>query len=184
MPNNTIIGVDLSFRNTGLVIAAPTHTELGYDLLEVANVKTEKAAKKKALYVAQDDIQEAQALCKGIMDFIQSYDATAVVVELPTAGAKGARANRCMGMASGIIASIASETGLPFIWIQPEDSKMAFCGKKNAGKDDMMKRAQELWPTAPWPKNKGDLEHVADACAALLVARKSDIYKFMRGRAE
>lgn len=184
MPDNTLVGVDLSFRNTGLVLAKPEHSDRGYDVVDCKNVRTEKASKKKALYVAQDDVLQAQLLYDGIRDFIEAHKPTAVVVELPTAGAKGARSNRCMGMATGVIAGIAKETDLPFIWILPEDSKVALAGKKNASKKEMIKAAKELWPKFGWPGSETNDEHIADACAALLVARNSDIYKFMRGRAE
>ena len=74
MPNNTLIGIDLGFRNTGLVEAKPEHSERGYETLSCVNVRTEKASKKKALYTAQDDVSSAQALYSGIVDFIKALD--------------------------------------------------------------------------------------------------------------
>lgn len=184
MPNNTIVAIDLSFRNAGALTARPAHTKVGYELLDCANIKTAKASKKKNLFVAQDDVLESQKLYAGLLAYIQNADPTLCVAEMPTAGAKGARANRCMGMATGVAAALVVVTGLPFVWVIPEDSKNIFCGKKNASKPEMMAKAQELWPEFTWPKTKGDFEHVADAAAALLVARDNEIYKFMRGRTE
>lgn len=184
MPNNTIVGIDLSFRNTGLVVARPVHTALGYEIIDLCNVRTHKADKKKALFVAQDDVTECQKLYEGVSQAIASWNPTAAVVELPTAGAKGARANRCMGMATGMVAALAASTGLPFIWVQPDDSKIEMCGKRTASKEEMIRQAKKNWPKAPWPTSDAQAEHVADAAAALLVARRSDVYKLIRGKVE
>lgn len=181
MAENKIVGVDLGFRNTGLVAAAPEHSDVGYSIDKFTCIKTERAGKKKAIFVAQDDVQQCQNLFTGVMEFIRQVDPTALAVELPTAGAKGARANRGMGIATGMAASVAAVTGLPVIWIYPEDSKKLVGGKKNASKDDMMNAVRNTWPQVEWPKAKNQFEHIADAAAALLVARCSDIYKFMRG---
>lgn len=181
MAENRIIGVDLGFRSTGLVAAVPDHSDAGYSIDRFVCIKTEKAGKKKAIFVAQDDVQQCQNLFNGVMEFIRQFDPTALAVELPTAGAKGARANRGMGIATGMAASVAAITGLPVIWVYPEDSKKLVGGKKNASKDDMMDAIRNMWPQEDWPKTKNQFEHIADAAAALLVAKYSDIYKFMRG---
>lgn len=182
--NSTIVGIDLGFRNTGLVHAAPTHTPIGYRILGHACVSTEKEAGKKGLFVAVDDVQQCQRLFAGVMDFITASDPGALVIELPTAGAKGARANRAMGIVTGMIGAISAATGLPSVWISPTDGKVAMCRKKTASKDEMMDAARALWPDAGWPATKGKFEHIADAAAALLAAKESDVYKLLRGRVE
>jgi Holliday junction resolvasome RuvABC endonuclease subunit len=182
--NNTLVGIDLGFRSTGLVEAVPVHTEIGYDVLSFECVKTEKQAAKKGLYVAVDDVQQCQKLYKEVAAFITRCDPTALVVELPTAGAKGARANRGMGIATGVMASVSAAMELPCVWIRPTEGKVALAGKKNASKEDMMGAVRVNWPDVDWPEEKNRLEHIADAAAALMAARDSDIYKLIRGRVE
>ena len=184
MPSNILVGIDLGFRSTGLVSAIPTHTEVGYDILGFECVKTEKASKKLKIYAAEDDVSQCQKLYQGVIKFINDVDPSAIVAELPTAGAQGARANRGMGIATGVIGAVAAATGLPFIWVTPTASKVELCGKKSVSKDEMMDTVRLTWPKVAWPKVKNRFEHIADAAAALLVARNSDVYKFMRGRVE
>lgn len=184
MPENRIIGMDLGFRNTGLVAARPSHTDAGYVIDGFTCIKTEKAGKKKPIFVAQDDVQQCQHLFKGVMKFISYYDPTALAVELPTAGAKGARANRAMGIATGMMASVSCVTGLPVIWVYPTDSKKLVGGKKNASKKEMMAAIRRTWPDQIWAEPENQFEHIADAAAALLVAKDSDIYKFMRTQSD
>jgi len=180
MSNNTLIGVDLGFRHTGLVAASPSKEVVyGYEILGHTCVHTQKADKKLGLYVAQDDVSQCQLMFAGVMKFIKEYDPKGVVAELPSAGAKGARANRGMGIATGVIGSVASALNLPFVWVTPADSKVVLCGLRNASKDDMMNKVKQMYPDAGWPKVKNEFEHIADAVGALMVAKKSDIYKFM-----
>lgn len=182
MPTNKMIGVDLGFRSTGLVAAVPTRAEPGYTIDEVLCVKTEKANKKLGLFVAQDDVSQCQALFRDVMAFFDRHNPTAAVAELPTAGAKGARANRGMGIATGMIGAVAESLGIPFVWVVPEESKKVVCGKRNASKDEMMSTVTAMFPHVEWPKAKNRLEHVADAAAALLVGRTSNMYKLILER--
>lgn len=184
MPTNKVIGVDLGFRSTGLVAATPTRAQPGYKIDEVLCVKTEKANKKLGLFVAHDDVTQCQALFRDVMAFFAKHDPVAAVAELPTAGAKGARANRGMGIATGMIGAVAESIGIPFVWVMPVDSKKLLCGKKNASKDEMMDTIIGMFPDVGWPKAKNRLEHVADAAAALLVGRTSNIYKMILERIE
>lgn len=184
MPDKIAVGIDLGFRHSGMVAAAPTHTQLGYEVLGFDCVVTKKESKKKSLYVAEDDVSQSMLLYRGIRAFLQKWDPTFIAVELPSAGAKGARANRGMGIATGIIAAIAEETGLPSVWVVPTDSKVAMCGTKTASKEDMQDKARELWPQVQWSTAADQFEHIADAAAALLVARGSAVYKLLRGSVE
>ena len=179
-----IVGLDLGFRHTGLVVAEPDHSPAGYHLINWACFHTSnEGAKKHGLYVAVDDIQECKRIYRGVIDVINDVKATALVAETPSGGAKGARAARAMGIVTGVVAAISEQAGIPSVWVQPHQSKMQVGGKKNASKEEMEEAVFKIWPDFKWPKLEKELEHVCDAAAALVVAKSSDVYKYLRGRA-
>ena len=130
----TIIGIDIGFNATGLIaMAVRPDLEFGYKPMTWCCVRHKTYANKQHVYVADRDIEKLIKTRRDILNFClgitdgPGYNAVAIVVEAPTGGAKGARANRCMGMATGLIACISGELldtqGMMVEWVQPGESK-------------------------------------------------------------
>lgn len=141
------------------------------------------------MFVAEDDVTQCQQMWKEVDDYIRDAadlecgNVKAMCVELPNAGAKGARANRAMGIATGMVAGITAKWNLPSIWVAPRQSKLKVGGKADASKEEMQAAVRKLWPKFAWPTKQKDLEHIADAAAALIAAKESDVYKFLHSMA-
>jgi len=174
-----VIGIDTGFANTGLVAAENNDT--CYKVRGWYMCKTEKESKKRNIFVASDDVRRVQESVRAVKEFVRQHNPKAVAIELPTAGAKGARAHRDMGVATGSIATIVELLSLPAVFVTPTDVKVAVTGKKSASKDVIMETIRSIYTDVEWPKTKGKFEHVADAMGALMAAQHSELFKLVRG---
>lgn len=166
MSTPRVMAIDAGFAGMGVVVAE------GRRIVHAATCRTERTAKKRGIRVADDDAERAQTLARFLLDIISEWGPAGVVVELPSGGAQGARANRAMGMSSGIVAAVLEAAGLPAEWVTPQAVKKAATGRKDGSKDAVAASVsrQFEWTTA-LPKVKADLEHIYDAAGALLAAQ-------------
>lgn len=175
-----ILCIDAGFRSTGLVIGVPRVASPYLDVVAHRTIKTVKAPKKRNLYVMDDDVRCATEITEGIRDFIRQYaedEIKLVAVELPTGGARGARANRTMGIATGLI--VATLLDYPTQWIQPRDNKKNLCGTASASKKQMTEAIRALHPDVDWPDTVDGMEHEADACALAYSVHSTPMFQLL-----
>jgi len=181
-----VVGCDVAYGATGLV-AMEIRPELQRKAMPVLwrCIRKLKPANKQHVYQAEVDILKIQGIREEIMDFCLhecsdlGYTVAALVVETPHGGAQGARANRCMGLATGMIACIAQELEAYSVlteWVQPNEIKRAF---KTNSKTAIQEAVMHKWQEFEWPTVKADLEHVADAAAAVVVATGRPIWTML-----
>lgn len=177
-----VIGLDLAFRNVGVVVADHNPDKsAGLDIVHCECIQTKNDPKKKArMYVAHVDVLDSQSIYTGLSELVGEYKPGLLVAEMPTGGSKSSRASRTMGIASGILgAFLAEHAELPSLMVTPDQSKLELCKKKTASKEEMQAGIRKLFPKVSWPEAKTRFEHIADATAALLVARHSDLFKML-----
>ena len=178
-----ILAIDAGFSRFGW---AWFHWEAGKFDLNSAGWHEYSGAddRKKALRASDALVEQSQWLYRTYMSMLPS--AHALIVELPSGGAKSATAMRAMGMASAVIGCAAAQQGLPVEWVPPNDVKRAMTGHLSASKDDIVRKAFELYPAfkgmVAWRKGKkGDLqpdsrtEHPADAIGAFEAAKNGQL---------
>ena len=159
----TIMSVDAGFTATGWAILR------NGEIVDAGCIRTEPTARKKAVRVSDDDCERGRLIARGLAEIINKYEVGGLIAELPTGGAKAARAISCMARAAAIVATVSELLKIPSEWVTPQ------AVKKIAGANDASKKAVEAvvlmrWPTAPLPKLKCEREHVADALGAYLAA--------------
>lgn len=167
-----LIGIDAGFRGMGYAVFSP-HTK---KFLEVGSFRTQKAAKKLKLRVSSDDVDSCQFLVRSLNGLFDKCPPIAVFVELPNAGAKGARANRTMGLATAIIVSILESRKIPASYLIPSDVRKVLCGKRNAGKEAAAQVVLDAHPDVSWPTVDADREHALDAGAVLMASENDPLY--------
>lgn len=171
------LGLDVSFAHLGMIIIQDMH------VIDYHTIHTEPDKKKTS--VAADDVRRTLELVNGLVDMwkrhrydriedgqrVMSDPITQACVELPTGGAQGARANRGMGIATGIVVAVLSCLDIPVTWVTPSEVKLAAAGHRNAEKVDVEGAVLEIlhWDVPP-AKTKKDREHVCDAAGAVLAA--------------
>ena len=180
-----VLVVDAAFTHVGAAVIG-----LGADpeddrLLEWACVKTEKSAAKKGVRVANDDAERCAEVFREMRDLVRRWKVAAMVAELP-GGSQSARAARCLGAATAIMACVAEAFGLPAVWTDESSGKLAFVKSRAATKEQMIAAAKAVWRSRKVEQRlEGPackLEHVADALAAFEVAKNDNVVKVLRQR--
>lgn len=177
-----VIGIDAGFTHTGISVfkVINGHTKFHKCL----TVKTEKTEKKKQVRVADDDAERIMKLIlemdKFLAECVEGDNKVYCVVELPSAGAQGARALRAMALITGAIVTYVTVKNIPTEYVTPNDVKIAVTGKKTASKDEIMDTMRWMLRSysGQLPKTKEAFEHIADSVGAILHVRKySQMYK-------
>lgn len=176
----TVVGIDAGFAATGLAAVTLTAGERG---VVVANncVRTEKNRERRGLRVADDDAARCRTLAMEVQRFLEAFPPHVVAVELPTGGARGARPNRAMGMATGMIAAVLALGQYAVQWVTPMEVKKAATGHRNASKADVEEAMRRRYDwDAPTPKAAAVREHVFDAAAAVAAVEGGALVRAVR----
>jgi hypothetical protein len=159
------LSVDVAFAASGLVVFDVSLDQtLTPVYAGVVKSESEKKAKRRFTYKAEEDIQRCQTLAQGVFDTAKDFGVDAVVMEIPNGGAISARAARTMGAATGVMATLAWRSLIPYTVVFPNDwHQLAFGRIKKITKQEVIDWVSTKWPAFPWPKNTTEHEHVADA---------------------
>lgn len=172
---NSALFLDPAFTHTGWIVIDIKDNSF----VDCGCISTEKQSKKKRIRVSDDDIRRCKKIAGGIIEIINSYKPKAIALEAPSGGSLSSRSSRCLGMATGIVATLEAYTEIPFLYVTPNDVKVALCGKKRASKEDMMSKAGTIYPEIK-ELIKGDMEHVADAIGVFKVVEEDPIIRMLR----
>jgi len=175
-----LIGLDPGFANSGMVVGIP-HKH-GFDVLDCRHFDTDNTAQKKQkLYVAEADMQRVIEMVEAVDDFITRCRARwnfgGLIVELPTAGAKSARAGRALALTTGWVGALVKLKSLPVEYVTPSSVKQIVTGTNKATKEQIMAYVELNYPGFSWPAQVGQFEHIADAVVAIEAARNTNLYK-------
>ncbi|MHB8997658.1 MAG: crossover junction endodeoxyribonuclease RuvC [Armatimonadota bacterium] len=176
-----ILALDMSLVNTGW--AAVSTISQPEELYGTGCIVTKPGPNRKGQQSA-DDIRRSSEIAAAIACLIAEYKPLLIVGELPY-GSQGATAAKAEGICKGIMGGLRAWTGVPCLWVRPQASKFAVCGAEDAAKAEVQKVVDGWWPHAFESLKKAHVEHVADALAAVVAARASDLYMMVRqqGRA-
>jgi Holliday junction resolvasome RuvABC endonuclease subunit len=140
MNNKWMIGVDVGFANLGYSFfkmdgSNPVLKKCGV-------IFTEKNSRKQDIRVVDDDIERIKKLVSEFyiihMDTIKINDIVFAACEHPHGGAQGARPNRTMGIATGMLTTYLYLFNYPFEVVPPNDIKFVTTGHKLASKIQVM----------------------------------------------
>lgn len=175
-----IIGIDAGFTSVGWVIRKIGDNKY----IKYGVITTQPNHKKRKIRIADDDVERIKHITRELTDVYQKnigiYDEIMVVAEMPTGGSIGARANRCMGIATAIIVTFFEMYNHPIEVVQPSDVKYIATKSVSASKEMVMEKAYDTRLFKEQAKAK--FEHIADAYFAIEYAiKKSDLYRVFVG---
>lgn len=133
------------------------------------------------------DVNRIEQIVSHMLDLCELYRPSAIIIELPTGGAKSAAAIKGMAFSTSMTSAALTcykhyqDEQLEIIYITPIANKKAALGleKFNVEVDkwDMVKAAEKVWPSIVWPTRKnrkkeivideGKAWAIADACGCL-----------------
>jgi len=160
MPN--LLAVDIGFAKMGCCVLCIR--ERGYDLVYSRVCRTAPSKKVLGIRSANDNVRRSQEITRYVTNLIDEHQISVVALELPSMGAKSAKAMRAMGLACGVIAALdVVYSKIPFLYVTPSDVKVALSGNKTASKEELQVIAGGMYPKLFNGVTKTDKEHVADA---------------------
>ena len=181
------VGVDIGYSNTGIVaVQIPSMSIIGGTV-----ISTKRADKKYKVLAASDDIARIKSIVDGIRTFLGKYKAGTnmlIGVEMPHAGAQSAKANRGMGIATGIAVTLFECLDIPVDYVTPYEVKNAVCGKRSAKKEAVKAGLAEFFLPADLDVlfssvSDGQVEHLADALGvAVHCIKYSELFRLLTTR--
>lgn len=180
-----ILAVDIGFGSTGMAVVAITPGGQP-ELYTYTCLHTKPEHKRRGIYVAHDDVRRAMDITRGIRDYYMLNGCAGLAVELPSGGAQGAKANRAMGIATGLVAALAEVSLWPVEWITPGESRKAAIGRETAPKGQDVKELVINAMAAKYGATLAalkvmDKEHVADALATFEAAQARQMVRTLAG---
>lgn len=172
-----LLGVDPGMANMGLCLVAlhRTHEEP----IEFRILRTEKSAKKSAIYASADNDRRCRELVAGLEDIFD--DAILAICAESQSWPRNAANSAKVGMAWGVLSAVAEISRIPILQASPQAIKKRLTGKKTATKEMVQIALVERYPDMPpWPKQKTLIEHAADALGAVVACLDSDLVTMAR----
>jgi len=179
-----ILSLDVGFQKTGAALF-----ELGPALDTLVHAETFTNDMDKSIgKVVHQDYSAAVTMFQKLTKFALDSHISGLVAELPSGGAQGGRANRCMGIATGMFSCLTCVLNVPFeiylphdvecllgIELKPGDGAKMKKGERTAWKKSRLKYvALEDNPQFnKWPKTQALAEDSYDAAAAFSAARRA-----------
>ncbi len=163
-----IVGFDPGFAKMGLAVV--DSETMNCEVLKT--FKTKKADKKviKRLRVADDDVRRLGEIIGFIDDNLPGPDAGQFVVALESFSAFMGGYKAALGYAAMITLATKLNAGI-FVFV-PQDLKRGMCGKVSASKQEVWDKVLDEFEIDRSAFNKGDLEHIGDALALTILAKR------------
>jgi len=191
-----ILAFDVGFSKTGTALF-----EIGPEKDTLLKVFTyQNGLDKRIGSVVHQDYQAVTTMFGDLHTAALVANVSGIVAELPSGGAQGARANRCMGIATGMFACLTYVfPHIPFEIYTPHEVEVALGIALKAGDAKGMKKGDKTaWKKSRmqamvlddqpafrgWPTQKYLAEDSYDAAAAFLASRrtKNGIYWKLKNR--
>lgn len=169
----SLLALDVGFKSTGYAVI-----EKGA-VVVCGTIITEKST-KKTTRTADDYYARSSRLAMELECIIDKYEVKGIVGELPTGGAQSAKAAVMMGMATAVVAAVASLKNVPCEWCTPTEVKLAVSGCRSASKDEMMDNVRGIFAGKgddKFPKAKAYFEHIADALGAYMALKGGNLVR-------
>lgn len=176
-----ILAADVGFVATGLAVLEIRPGLVGEAVpIELVCVRPPDAGKerKRTTYKAHLDAERAAYHARELDRILHHHQIQHVVAELPSSGAKGARANRCMALATAGFVAVMELRRLSVEYYTPDQTRWAALGRKKRQGEDIkeivtaaMAARFPSWAGLTKKVNLGDLEHLADALATYEAAK-------------
>lgn len=174
-----IAGVDAGFRKLGLSLVVADRA--GERLVAAETV--DNAAEEGS--TMQSDVRCCFILGESLSEFIRKQKPDAIFIEMPGGGGQGARAHRCMGLATGVVTEVLRVSGVQFQVYSPGRVEELLGIKAKRGDKEFTKAGMRAWKKSRleervmaafpdftgWPSTLRLKEDAVDSVAAILAGK-------------
>lgn len=177
-----VLGIDPGFAHIGLMVIE--HLRLGARAISADVILTKPEGKKRNLRQESDDTRRLELIRTEFTTFLEKVNPAVVAIERVPRIAKNPKTTRQCALGWACVWTIVRAKGIPALVYEPEDIKYEVCKDKQASKSDMVRALKNRFPTFDeWPDTK-NVEHIADAGGAALVARLDPVVELALGRSQ
>lgn len=176
-----IVGIDPGFASCGWAVLE-LHAD--HEVVRRAGViRTEASGKKRRVRRIDDDLERVQQIARGLGDLLSESPSRPVAccVEAPE-GSRGARQSKAMGLAMGIVATMATTHGVPLLQVSATELKAHVAGSKTAAKDAIRSALEARYGELPIDADvpAGQRDHAVDAVGAVVACLNDEAIRLMR----
>ncbi len=172
-----LLGIDPGFSKFGVAAVELGATDR---LLWAMTLTTEASPKKRAVLASDDNVRRARELTCGLQKLVALHKPEALCVESQS-WPRNAGSSAKVGIAWGVIVAVAVAYSVPIVQASPQQVKKALTGKRNASKEEVQRGVEAYFGgLIDWPTRKEDVEHAADAAAAVIACMPSETIQMAR----
>lgn len=182
MTTRVAIGIDPGFASFGVaVLEIQKEVEIP---LYLHVIRTQKSSKKLRMLSVDDNFERTQRIADELTKLVLSYDVVAIGAEAMSFP-RNASSSAKVGMAWGVIASVALRQGLPVFQCSPQQLKQKIAGSKKASKPDVANALRQRYPDTDFDDllkalPMGEHEHAWDALGSVVVCLDAEPVKMVR----
>ena len=175
-----ILTLDPSFRNTGWAVLELADSD--ESIVDLGCICTKKADKKRKAFAGDDNHQCASHIADELRGLVLKYRPRLICAEAQS-GSKNSSAAMLMGMAWGVVSTIATLFEVPVLQVTPVRVKEALTGSAKASKAEIEAAVRQRYPTAEGYMSGlvgGLHEHVWDCLAVAITCYNSTEVRVLR----
>jgi crossover junction endodeoxyribonuclease RuvC len=185
MGDTFVLGLDLGLATCGVaVIDLGIWTGHVYEHDRVVTfdvITTEASAKKRNVRATADNVRRIRELHDGLLKHVSRRLPVLICAEEQSWPRNSSTCAK-IGMAWGVMVSLATMYKIPLLQVSPKQIKEAVCGQASASKEDVRRALEERYANLPpWPTKKSTIEHAADALGAFVACLEDDMLRMARG---
>lgn len=174
-----VIGCDPGLARFGIaIVGLGTITE---KVLAVDVYRTAPTPRKRGVLAADDNVRRVRELGQRLLGLIGERRPVAFCAESMSAPRSASSAAK-LAMSWGVLGTVAEVAGLPIVQASPQRIKSVVTGNASASKVDVQTALIQRFgePDLFAGLRAGDVEHAADAVAAMVACLDFDVIRMAR----
>jgi crossover junction endodeoxyribonuclease RuvC len=181
MGDTIILGLDLGLATCGVAVIDLGIVHEHDRVVAFDVIVTEASAKKRNVRATADNVRRIRELYDGLLKHV-SRRLPALICAEEQSWPRNSSTCAKIGMAWGVMVSLASMYKIPLLQVSPKQIKESVCGHASASKEDVRSALEKRYTNLPpWPAKKSTIEHAADALGAFVACLEDDMLQMARG---
>lgn len=164
--SETILCLDVSLRSTGFAV----YNKERRRFVDWGCFQTESRKKEDGTYQSEDNARRYREMAWSLRNVVKTYSPAVVLAEMPSGGAQSQKAAVAMASSAAVVVTTVYLLGLRLFQIQPLQVKRLVASHGPVPKIAIQRLVRATFNVRL--PDDARAEHIADAMATLLVARK------------
>ena len=174
-----LLGLDPGLAACGWALA--TYDGRALSDIRVGTITTAPSARRQRTLACEDHVRRGRELADALRYIAGQWDcgrwspAVAAVCAEAMSHPRHASSAAKLALAWGVI--VGALGTLPIAQASPQQVKLVVAGRRDASKADVQAALDLAYGPIDWPRRKADVEHAADALAAVVACLGADVIR-------